>query len=110
VLNVISLRPLLFLDNASLASPQRTAGVPPLIVLHHILVRSPIPLPHALHGWQEAEYVRWVDEHSSEEALTLIDSGIAHWEKVAESEGTDTKDAAEYVRLARSVLSSGTGK
>jgi conserved oligomeric Golgi complex subunit 5 len=53
-------RPLLFLDNAQLASPQYTAGLPPLIILHHILVRSPIPLPHTLHGWQEAEYVRWV--------------------------------------------------
>ena len=38
-------RQLLFLDNAALASPKATAGLPPLIVLHHILVRSPLPLP-----------------------------------------------------------------
>ncbi|KAF8441584.1 hypothetical protein L210DRAFT_2081228 [Boletus edulis BED1] len=36
--------PLLFLENAHLASPERTAGLAPLVVLHHILVRSPLPL------------------------------------------------------------------
>lgn len=87
-----------------LASPQYTAGLEPLIVLHHILVRSPIPLPHSLHGWAEAEYVRWVDEHSEEESLTLIDSGLSHWEKITEAEGKDTAVAAEYANLARAVL------
>ncbi|TFY76638.1 hypothetical protein EWM64_g7374 [Hericium alpestre] len=100
-----AMRPLLFLDNNSLASPQRTIGLPPIIVLHHILVRSPIDLPHKLHGWQEAEYVRWVEEHTEEEALTLIDGGLAHWEKITETEGNDPSTALEYVQLARSVLS-----
>lgn len=95
-------RPLLFLENACLASPERTAGLSPLVVLHHILVRSPLPLPHTLHGWQESEYVRWVDEHSTEEALSLIEGSIAHWEKV-ESNGED-ETAGEYITLARAVL------
>ncbi|EIM81196.1 uncharacterized protein STEHIDRAFT_86486 [Stereum hirsutum FP-91666 SS1] len=99
-----AMRPLLFLDNDSLASSTRTASLPPLIVLHHILVRSPIELPHQLHGWQESEYVRWVEEHSEEEALTLIDGGLSHWEKVTESEGGDLDVAKEYVELARKVL------
>ncbi|TFY53434.1 hypothetical protein EVG20_g10116 [Dentipellis fragilis] len=99
-----AMRPLLFLDNSSLASPQRTAGLPPLIVLHHIFVRSPIDLPHKLHGWQETEYVRWVEEHSEEEALTLIDGTLSHWEKITESEGDDPTSALEYVQLARTVL------
>lgn len=91
-----------------LASADRTSGLPPLIVLHHILVRSPMPLPHSLHGWSEAEYVRWVDEHSGEEALSLIDGALTHWEKVHESPapGTDA-DAAnvkEYLDLAHAVL------
>ncbi|EGO25368.1 hypothetical protein SERLADRAFT_448348 [Serpula lacrymans var. lacrymans S7.9] len=81
-----AMRPLLFLDNAMLTSAERTAGLPRLVVLHHILVRSPIPLPHTLHGWQEAEYVRWVDEHSEEEAWTLVESGLSHWEKMREIE------------------------
>lgn len=97
-------RPLLFLDNALLTSSKHTAGLPPLIVLHHILVRSPLPLPHALHGWQEAEYVRWVDEHSEEEAWSLVEGGLSHWEKINESEGGEGGPATEYVELARSVL------
>ncbi|KAF8584833.1 hypothetical protein K439DRAFT_1646830 [Ramaria rubella] len=97
-----ALRPLLFLENARLASPEYTSGLQPLVVLHHILVRSPIPLPHTLHGWHEAEYVRWVDEHSEEESWTLIEGGLIHWEKVHEGEKDEA--ANEYVRLARLVL------
>lgn len=99
-----AMRPLLFLDNNMLASPQHTAGLQPLIVLHHILVRSPIPLPHSLHGWAESEYVKWVDEHSEEESWTLIESGLSHWEKTAELEGREAEDAAGYAKLARVVL------
>ncbi|KAJ6593688.1 Golgi transport complex subunit 5-domain-containing protein [Mycena capillaripes] len=104
-----AMRPLLFLDNAQLASPKHTAGLPPLIVLHHILVRSPVPLPHSLHGWQEAEYVRWVDEHSEEEAWTLIDGGLSHWEKIQESE-SERDSGAEYVESARTVLANAAPK
>jgi len=99
-----AIRPLLFLENTSLASPKHTIGLPPLIVLHHILVRSPMPLPHSIHGWQEAEYVRWVDEHSEEEAWTLVDGGLSHWEKMTESDGKDPQTAVEYIDLARRVL------
>lgn len=103
---LIFVRPLLFLENAQLADPNNTAGIPPLITLHHILVRSPIPLPHTIHGWQEAEYVRWVDEHSEEEAWTLVDSAISHWERMSESEETETGAAEEYIELARTLLRS----
>lgn len=99
-----ALRPLLFLETARLAEQGATAGLPPLIVLHHILVRAPIPLPHMLHGWQAPEYVRWVEEHSEEEALTLVDGGLTHWEKTNEMEGAGGDPAAEYLTLARSVL------
>ena len=97
-----ALRPLLFLETGRLAEPSVTVGLPPLVVMHHILVRSPIPLPHTLHGWQAAEYVRWVEEHSEEEALTLIDGGLTHWEKTSEMEGSDP--ALMYLSLARNVL------
>ena len=96
--------PLFFLENRELASSSHTACLPRLVVLHHILVRSPIPLPHKLHGWQEAEYVRWVDEHSEEEAWTLVEGGLSHWEKVSETEGKDIDTATEYAGLARAVL------
>lgn len=101
VLRLKFYRPLLFLENSQLANPTYTLGVPPLVVLHHILVRSPLPLPHSLHGWQEAEYTRWVDEHSEEEARTLVQGGLDHWEKTAEIDG---EDAEEYIQLARTVL------
>ncbi|KAI0342194.1 hypothetical protein BDW22DRAFT_1376570 [Trametopsis cervina] len=99
-----AMRPLLFLENALLASPKHTTSLPPLVVLHHILVRSPISLPHTLHGWAEAEYVRWVNEHTDEEAWSLVETGLSHWEQIAAAEGTDTSAAVEYVQLARSVL------
>ncbi|RPD63802.1 hypothetical protein L227DRAFT_542790 [Lentinus tigrinus ALCF2SS1-6] len=105
-----AMRQLLFLDNASLASPKHTAGLPPLIVLHHILVRSPITLPHALNGWAEAEYVRWVEEHSEDEAWTLVEGDVTHWEKITEAEGGDLSVAAEYVQLVRTVLANAQKK
>ncbi|KAH9032641.1 Golgi transport complex subunit 5-domain-containing protein [Lactarius hengduanensis] len=101
-----ALRPLLFLETARLAERSATAGLPPLVVLHHILVRAPIPLPHMLHGWQAPEYVRWVEEHSEAEALTLVEGGLTHWEKTNEMDGADGDPAAEYLALARSVLAS----
>ena len=76
-----------------------------MVVLHHILVRSPIPLPHTLHGWQEAEYVRWVDEHTEEEALTLVEGVLVHWEKVHDSPSEELENSKEYLALARTVLS-----
>ena len=95
---------MLFLDNALLAEPERTEGLPPLVVLHHIIVRSPIPLPHELHGWQEAEYVRWLEEHTDKEAWTLIEGVLAHWEKVCGPEEKQSRVAKDYIRLARMVL------
>ena len=89
-----------------LASSESTAGLPSLIVLHHILVRSPIPLPHTLHGWQESEYVRWLEEHSEEEALSLVEGTVAHWEKIHETSSQEYKSSEEYLKLARSVLDS----
>ncbi|KAH7888451.1 Golgi transport complex subunit 5-domain-containing protein [Phlebopus sp. FC_14] len=105
-----AMRPLLFLENSSLATPECTVGLSPLVVLHHILVRSPLPLPHTIHGWQEAEYVRWIDEHSSQEAWSLVESSIAHWEKRGGGDAVDVKGAEEYIRLARSVLASACGQ
>lgn len=48
--------------------------------------------------------MRWVEEHSEEEAWTLVDGDVTHWEKMAEAEGGDPGAAAEYVQLARAVL------
>lgn len=95
-------RQLLFLDNAALGQGEQTAGLPPLVVLHHIVVRSPLALPHALHGWAEAEYVRWIDEHAPGEAWSLVESAVLHWEKVHGGEA-DT-EAQDYIALVRTLL------
>ncbi|KAG1731465.1 Golgi transport complex subunit 5-domain-containing protein [Suillus paluster] len=93
-----AMRPLLFLDTPSLAVPTHASNLPPLVVLHHILVRSPLPLPHIMHGWQEAEYVRWVEEHREEEAWGLVEAALVG------------KEGEEYVELARRVLRQARGE
>jgi len=45
-----------------------------------------------------------VDEHSEEEAWTLVEGGLSHWEKVSETEGKDIGAAMQYAELARAVL------
>ncbi|CAE6466205.1 unnamed protein product [Rhizoctonia solani] len=94
-----ALRPLLFLDTALLSSPDDTYSLPPLIILHHIIVRSPYPLPHTLHSWTEAEYVRWIEDHTPREALALVEACVPKWENYA-VEGTDE----DWVTLVRAVL------
>jgi len=88
-------RPLLFLDNESLSHPDQTYGLPPLIVLHHILVRSPLPLPHKLHGWQESQYIRFVEEHTDEEVWSVLEQGLKHWRTSILSEIEDAEDLGQ---------------
>jgi conserved oligomeric Golgi complex subunit 5 len=45
-----------------------------------------------------------VEEHTEAEAWSLIESGLAHWEKVAEAEGKNIKESTEYIQLAHAVL------
>ncbi|CAG8508079.1 745_t:CDS:10 [Ambispora leptoticha] len=83
-------RQLLFLDNSQLVSTQHTSAVPPLILIHHIIVRSPLntlQLPHKNFGWSEAEYSRWLDEHTEIEWIDLI-KGTLYTDE-SKSNGTD---------------------
>ncbi|KAG1810818.1 Golgi transport complex subunit 5-domain-containing protein [Suillus variegatus] len=77
-----AMRPLLFIDTASLAGPAHTANLPPLVVLHHIL---------------EAEYVRWTEEHRQEDAWGLVEAALVGRE-------------GEFVELARKVLRQARGE
>jgi len=90
-----ALRPLIFLDNESLSHPDQTYSLPPLIVLHHILVRSPLPLPHKLHGWQESQYIRFVEEHTDEEVWSVLEQGLKHWRTSILSEIEDAEDLGQ---------------
>ncbi|CCO37314.1 Conserved oligomeric Golgi complex subunit 5 Short=COG complex subunit 5 [Rhizoctonia solani AG-1 IB] len=96
-----ALRPLLFLDTALLSSPDDTYSLPPLIIIHHIIVRSPYPLPHTLHTWTEAEYVRWIEDHTPREALTLVEACVPKWEAHS-TENNSTEE--DWVTLVKAVL------
>jgi hypothetical protein len=93
----------LFADPSSLANPVETVHLPPLIVLHHIIVTSSLRLPHEVHGWSEAEYALWVQKHKeAKEQWALVESSIEGQlsDELKEGEGEE----AMYVKLIRSVL------
>ncbi|WVR05941.1 hypothetical protein IAU60_002967 [Kwoniella sp. DSM 27419] len=95
-----SFRTLLFADVASLANPVETVHLPPLIVLHHIIVLSPLRLPHEVHSWTEQEYVLWVFKHDDPvEQLALLEKAV---DDQLGSEPDQEEDV--YVRLVREVL------
>ncbi|GAA6054047.1 hypothetical protein JCM3770_001338 [Rhodotorula araucariae] len=101
-------RPLLFLDLSALADPAQTADVPTLILLQHLVARagtSAIPLPYEVHGWTEAEYVRWLNEHREEDRLALIEGVVRRWEDGGRQGGDEAANVAKLVRsvLARAV-------
>ncbi|KAF8335774.1 Golgi transport complex subunit 5-domain-containing protein [Cantharellus anzutake] len=83
-----AMRPLLFLETPLLASPASTSGLPVVVVLHHIIVRSSapaLPLPNALHEWSHTEYVKWLEEHGETGQLKLVDGCIPQWEEQIKS-------------------------
>ena len=93
-------------------SPASTVGLPTLIVIHHIIVRSSapvLPLPHVLHEWSQAEYEKWVNEHDESDALRLVENCIPTWkELVKKRKGdeltTDEGDGIDYILLVETVL------
>lgn len=75
-----AIRPLLFLDTSQLSAAHHTANVPDLIILHHIIVRSPpnsLPLPHKYHHMSKADYMKWVDKHNESEAIKFALEGVS---------------------------------
>lgn len=100
-------RPLLFLDNAQLTLPTSTNDVPTLILLHHILSRSVLPLPHQTHGWTEAEYVRWLNEHGEADRLMLVERALSAWELEGGRDTVGEKERKEgdaSVEVLRTVM------
>ncbi|GAA6026653.1 hypothetical protein JCM8202_000464 [Rhodotorula sphaerocarpa] len=79
---VRAFRPLLFRDLSALGDPSGASGpsgtndVPTLILLHHLLARGGLALPHQLRGWSETEYVRWLNEHQEEERIALVEEVV----------------------------------
>ncbi|KAG9300036.1 hypothetical protein G9A89_018313 [Geosiphon pyriformis] len=88
-------RQLLFLDYAKLPSIQHTSDIPLLILLHHIIVRSPantLQLPHKTYGWSEAEYSKWLDEHTDSEGLALVKTSLRSKDKSGDNEEEETEE------------------
>ena len=89
-------RTCLFLDHTSLGHPSETRGIAPLVLLHHIVVLSPLQLPHQIHEWSEQEYILWIDKHSDEEGWRLLEKAVD-----GQREG---QGAEEWRTLIRDVL------
>lgn len=88
---------MLFLETSLLGKPENTVHLPPLEVLHHILVRSPLPLPHQLHNWTEMEYVLWVEAHSEPECWNLLEKGVVQARKERREGAEDVFELMEEV-------------
>nr|XP_018267233.1 uncharacterized protein I303_01218 [Kwoniella dejecticola CBS 10117]OBR89391.1 hypothetical protein I303_01218 [Kwoniella dejecticola CBS 10117] len=105
-----SFRTLLFADDSVLSNPVETVHLPPLVILHHIIVLSSFRLPHELHGWSEYEYILWIYKHDEqEEQLSLFEKALD--DQLASSSIQINEDNEKgdglYVRLAREVLEHG---
>jgi hypothetical protein len=94
--NLRAFRTCLFLDHTSLGHPAETQGISPLVLLHHIVVLSPLQLPHQIHEWSEQEYILWIDKHSDEEGWRLLEKAVD-----GQREG---QGAEEWRALIREVL------
>ena len=102
---------LLFADLSALTNPVETVHLPPLIVLHHIVVLSPLLLPHQVHQWSEAEYLLWLQKHDDQgEQLGLLEKAIDEQlgskklKDVAKVDEIGADEEEKYVKLCREVL------
>jgi hypothetical protein len=74
-----AIRPLLFLDTSQLSAAHHTANVPAIVLLHHLIARSPpsaLPLPHKHHHMSKMDYMKWVDKHTEKEAIEFALEGV----------------------------------
>lgn len=97
----MSYRPLLFLETSSLSSAKQTQDIPNLILIHHLIVRCHpyVRLPYLIHGWSEAEYVKYITEHSNAESRRLLEGSLKEWEaKKSDEGGEEVKIGLEQLR------------
>ena len=91
---------MLFSETAALADAKQMKDVPALVLYHHLIVRSGvIPLPHQMHAWQEAEYVKFVSEHSEAEDRRLVESALKSWEEGDQKDvSAEAKECADLLK------------
>ncbi|KAI8072374.1 Golgi transport complex subunit 5-domain-containing protein [Gongronella butleri] len=90
-----SFRPLLFLDSAQLAAAHHAAGLPPLVQIHHLIVRSqttsqPLSLPHTVYDLSRQEYMAWMDAQTTKEAVQLA------FDALTRNIQDDTRESQEF--------------
>jgi hypothetical protein len=52
-----------------------------------------------VHGWSEAEYIKWINEHDEADQLQLVKGVIVDWEETHQDD-----EGSEFVRLLREVM------
>lgn len=96
-------RPVLFSETAALSDPAQSKDLPVQILYHHLLVRAgTLQLPHQIHRWTEAEYCKFVSEHTPVEGRRLVEGSLKDWEEKGRP-GEDA-EAGECVAVLRSIL------
>lgn len=106
-------RPLLFRELSSLGDSTQTGDVPTLILLHHVLARGGLALPHQVRGWSETEYVRWLNEHQEDERIRLVEEVVQRERAQREpatsagGEDADPPAAAVALEIATKILARG---
>ncbi|CAH7682807.1 Golgi transport complex subunit 5-domain-containing protein [Phakopsora pachyrhizi] len=72
-------RQLIFMDDYKQIEELIMIGsIEELVILHHLIVRDHIKLPHQINQWSEAEYVRWVEEHPvKSDRIKLINESLS---------------------------------
>jgi hypothetical protein len=98
---------------STLTNAVETVHLPPLIILHHIVVLSPLRLPHELHGWSEQEYFLWIQKHRDErEQWDLLEKAVDDQvDGKAEPEGKEEEkgekeeeEEKKYIEILKEVL------
>ncbi|CAO3639916.1 unnamed protein product [Cunninghamella echinulata] len=91
-------RPLLFLDSAQLTAQHHSAGLPPIALIHHLIVRSqstahPLTLPHTVYDLSREEYMKWMNAQTQKESVQLALDAINRGSKIS---ATELNDIPEY--------------
>lgn len=77
------------MDSTQLTAAHHTSGIPKLVLIHHLIVRSQqnLPLPFTVYDLSRLEYMKWMETQSDEkEAVQLAIDAITNNSKVKGSE------------------------
>ncbi|TPX62113.1 hypothetical protein PhCBS80983_g00640 [Powellomyces hirtus] len=95
-----------FLDLDQVAALRESQNLSPIILVHHFLARAhpAMPFPTLLYAWNEAQYSDWLDLHSDDEAVQILERCLDSYASEMQRKRND-KLRPEY-HAARKVLNS----